>query len=479
MNLEQHLQQYNRQDIYPMHMPGHKRNTVMMSLTNPYGLDYTEVEGLDDLHEARANPGQGGTLEESMARASRLYGSQRSFYTVGGSTAGLLAAILSHTCRGDQVLVARNCHKSVYNALVLGGLSPIYLFPEVEESFGIQGSISPGAVERALKAYPDIRLVVVTSPTYEGVLSDIGTIAEIAHRCQIPLLVDEAHGAHLGLSPLFPKNALQQGADLVVQSLHKTLPAFTQTAIVHVGGSYADAGALVRTLSMLETSSPSYLLMLSADRCISILEEQGNKLFEAYHQRLVNFYKKIETLKALRLFKKSTGNLPQELFDHDPGKLVISCRETGLTCSALMDVLLKEYKIQLEMASVDYAIAMTSICDTEEGFDRLAFALLEIDGRLEATETPILCFSPAEKSVQPVCLPADALSLPGEWKSFTESAFCISQEFLYAYPPGIPILAPGEQITEKVLRQAAELEQSGIRLISTEHRYPEKIRTVL
>jgi len=479
MNLEQHLQQYNEQDIYPMHMPGHKRNRTMMSLTNPYELDYTEVEYLDDLHEARANPRQGGILDKSMARASRLYGSRRSFYTVGGSTAGLLAAILSHTCRGDRVLAARNCHKSVYNALVLGGLSPVYLYPEMEETFGIHGSLSAEAVAQALEAYPDIRLVVVTSPTYEGVLSDIGVIAEIVHRYQIPLLVDEAHGAHLGLSPLFPRNALQQGADLVVQSLHKTLPAFTQTAIVHVGGSYADAGALVRTLSMLESSSPSYLLMLSADRCISLLEEQGEILFEAYHQRLIKFYKRMEALKGLRLFKKSSGDLPQELFGHDPGKLVISCRGTGLTGSALLGVLRKEYKIQLEMASGDYAIAMTSICDTEEGFDRLAAALLEIDSRLGAAHAAPVCFSPAEKYFPPVCIPADALAAAGEWKALEESVLCISQEFLYAYPPGIPLLAPGERITKGILTQAAELERSGIRLISTEHGYPEKIRTAL
>jgi len=230
---------------------------------------------------------------------------------------------------------------------------------------------------------------------------------------------------------------------------------------------------------MLESSSPSYLLMLSADRCISLLEEQGERLFEAYHQRLMNFYKRMEALKALRLFKKSSGGLPQDLFNHDPGKLVISCRGTGLTGSALLEVLRKDYKIQLEMASGDYAIAMTSICDTEEGFGRLASALLEIDSRLRAERASSVCFSPAEKCFQPVCIPADALSAAGEWKSLEESVLCISREFLYAYPSGIPLLAPGERITKEILTQAAELERSGIRLISTEHRYPEKIRTVL
>ena len=223
--LEQKLNELEQSDIYPFHMPGHKR--AFLPFANPYAIDITEIEGFDNLHHAT------GILQEAQQKAADLYGAQKTYYLVNGSTCGLLAAISAAVPRGGKILVARNCHKAVYHAMYLRQLVPVYLYPE-DTAYGIQGQVTPQMVQKQLKQTPDIRAVVITSPTYDGVVSDIQSIADIVHAYGIPLIVDEAHGAHFGFSPEFPENATRLGADAVIMSVHKTLPAFTQTALLHL-----------------------------------------------------------------------------------------------------------------------------------------------------------------------------------------------------------------------------------------------------
>ncbi|HPP85843.1 MAG TPA: aminotransferase class V-fold PLP-dependent enzyme, partial [Bacillota bacterium] len=218
MTLQDALFLYRDSGIYPFHMPGHKRNAFLLDFPFDCGLDITEIDGFDNLHDAN------GILAQGMKRAALLYGSERTFYLINGSTCGILAAVTACVRKGDKVLMARNCHKSVYNAVMLNELCPVYLVPPVGAE-GISGSIPPAEVEKALAENPDVRLVIVTSPTYEGVVSDIKAIAEIAHQRSVPLLVDEAHGAHFGFYEGFPESSVRLGADMVVHSLHKTLPA--------------------------------------------------------------------------------------------------------------------------------------------------------------------------------------------------------------------------------------------------------------
>ena len=227
-DLLEKLQEYRAEDMYPFHMPGHKRKPL--PFPNPYSIDITEIDGFDNLHHAE------GILKEAQERAADLYGSKECFYLVNGSTCGLLAAICAATKKRDKVLVARNCHKAVYHALYLNELQAEYIYPVITKS-GIQGQIEPEQVKKALLLNPDIAAVILTSPTYEGVVSDINAIAGIAHERGIPLIVDEAHGAHLGFGAGFPENAVRQGADAVIMSLHKTLPSFTQTALLHLCSS--------------------------------------------------------------------------------------------------------------------------------------------------------------------------------------------------------------------------------------------------
>lgn len=471
MNLLDQLTAYAAGGAYPFHMPGHKRRPEAAFL-NPYTIDITEIDGFDNLHDAH------GILAQEMTRAAALWGSRRTFFLVGGSTCGNLAGISAGIRRGDRVLVGRNAHKSVYNALILNGLRPVYLLPQEDAAFGISGSLSAAAVERTLKAQPDIRLVVITSPTYEGVLSDIPAIAQAAHRHGALLMVDEAHGAHLGLAEGFPPSALAGGADIVVQSLHKTLPALTQTALLHIGSDRVDVDEVARQLSVFETSSPSYVLMASISSCVSRLERERVPLFAAYQARLRRFDEAVRELRCLRVLCHGADALSRHpaFAGFDPGKLVISCRGTELTGPALAELLRHKYLLEPEMAASDYVLCMTSSSDTDDGFDRLAAALLEIDAALKRTDAPP---PPPPLTLPPSACPMEeALAAAGQPAPLAACAGGISREFVWAYPPGIPLLTPGEVVTPALLDQFVRLNAAGVALKSTRGGLPDRLELI-
>ena len=367
------LKAYSASGAYPMHMPGHKRNVELLPRGLPYDIDITEIHGFDDLHNAC------GVLQETTRLAMELYGSNKAFLLINGSTVGNLAAIGAHTGRGDKILITGNPHRSIRNAVGLFGLDPLYIESEADEMSGIGCSVCPSTVETALEKNPDVRLVVVTSPTYEGVISDISSISHIVHARNIPLLVDSAHGAHLGFSPGFPDSAVRSGADIVVMSLHKTLPALTQCSLLHVCGNRANEKEVSRMLSVLQTSSPSYVLMASIDCCLRLLVSDKDRLFSEYERNLNQFSEEIKPLQCLSVLYHDRVPLRSNFYAFDPGKIVIVTKKTALSGVALANILRAEFKIELELACTDYAIAMTSICDSAEGLSRLAGALCAID----------------------------------------------------------------------------------------------------
>jgi len=367
------LKEYATGGVYPMHMPGHKRNTTLLPPGLPYEIDITEINGFDDLHEPR------GVLLETAKLAAELYGSDKSYLLVNGSTVGILAAIGAHTKRGDKILITGACHRSVNNAAALFGLEQIYITPDADDASGIQPSVDPASVASALDNDVGIKLVVVTSPSYEGVVSDIASIAQTVHARNLPLLVDSAHGAHLGFSKYFPDSAVHAGADIVVMSLHKTLPALTQCSLMHVCSNRANSTELKRLLSFLQTSSPSYVLIASIDRCLRLLASDKDRLFEGYERNLDRFRSDIKPLENLYVLNRDADSPPPGIFAFDPGKLVIVTKKTALSGITLSDILRTEYKIELELARPNYAIAMTSICDNKEGLTRLAEALIKTD----------------------------------------------------------------------------------------------------
>jgi len=447
----------------PMHMPGHKRNVMLAPYLQQLGaaVDITEINDFDDLHDAD------GVIAEGMERAARLWGAKRSFFCVNGSTGGILAAVFAVLDDGDELVCARNCHKAVYNALELRRAKPHFLFPEREEFSGTDCIVTADAVAELLDKYPESRAVVITNPTYEGVVSDVAAIAAVAHERGAVLIVDEAHGAHLGFGWGFPDGAVKAGADIVVQSLHKTLPSLTQTAIVHVCGDRVDGDRLARSLAVFETSSPSYLLMSSIDSCVRLLEEKRDRLFAAWKRNIALFKEETADLKHLRVMEKS-----DKMFAFDPSKLVISTRGTNINGRELMHRLREKYAIELEMAASEHVIAMTGMGDTEDNLQVLATAIWEIDRYLENTdapEQPVL--TPPERA----CFSWEAAAGERESVDISAAAGRVSAEYVWAYPPGIPLLIPGEVIGEDFEKLIESREQAGISMKSTFSALPQKI----
>ena len=439
------LERYGDSDFYGMHMPGHKRNRGLIRNRIPYELDITEIDGFDDLHHAE------GILKEAEARAARLYKADRTHFLVNGSTVGILSAILGSTKKGDKILVARNCHKSVYHGIYLNELEPVYIYPAYEKS-GINGEISPDEVEKILERERGIRAVMIVSPTYDGVVSDVREIARIVHRYEIPLMVDEAHGAHFGFHPYFPENANTKGADVVIHSVHKTLPALTQTALIHLNGTIADRKKIERYLHMLQSSSPSYLLMASIDVCMEFLEKRGQQEFETYVQELEKVRQRLENLKMLKLIRTK---------QYDRSKLAISVKESQISSRELSQILREKYHLEMEMTAGDYILAMTSVGDTKEGLERFAAALEAIDAGLKGADMQAKSIGSLPRTE--LCLKSSEIidredGVSVAWK---ESSGFISMEYAYLYPPGIPLIVPGEKMTEEVISCLEEYQKRG------------------
>ena len=473
-SLLERLRAHGAEGYLSLHMPGHKENTALAPYLSALGagMDITELPTFDDLHAPE------GILAEGMERAGALWGSEKSLFQVNGSSGGLLAAIRGATQRGDRVLVARNCHKSIYHGLELCGLEPVFLVPPTVPEFGIAGSLSPEQVAAELDRYPDCKLVIYPSPTYDGVMSDTAGICAVAHSRGVPVLVDEAHGAHLGFSPDFPQSAVQGGADLVVASLHKMLPSLTQTAILHINGSLVDVNQVIRQAGIFQSSSPSYLLMASMDGCVRLLEERGPALFAQWSRRLAAFDSLAAGLRHLRLLGhgREAGARYENIFALDPAKIVISTRRSALSGVSLMEALREESHIELEMALEDYATAMTGLGTDDAMPRRLAEALQTLDDRYGPASTP-----PAEASALPP-LPRRGLSIeaavrsPGELVPLEKSVGRVSGAYLWAYPPGIPLITPGEVLSGELADTLLRLRQAGVKLVGTGGEPP---RTVL
>ncbi len=467
MGIYESLKENAESGIYPMHMPGHKRNGEFLKMVNPYIIDITEVDGFDDLHAPE------GIIAAAMEKGKKFYGSRSCFFLVNGSTCGILSAICACVPKGGKLIAARNCHKSVYNAAALTECESVFIMPQTDGKCGICAGITAPQIEKALLENPDASAVIITSPTYEGVVSDIAKISEVTRKYGVPLIVDEAHGAHFGFSPMFPESAAALGADIVIQSLHKTLPAFTQTAVLHICTDLGEKFSIQRFLSIFQSSSPSYILMAGIDRCFDILKNDGAELFGNYENRLNRFYGSAEKLKVIKI-------LPSEYpkgFRRDMGKIVIDLTSSSLTGGEFSELLLKKYKIQLEMASSGYVIAMTSICDTDEGFNRLKDALTEIDSSISEGKNTRL-FSPLPKTCETVLKISDALSAHTKDIPLNEAVGRVSGEFIYAYPPGIPIIAPGERFTESVLRTADELLRCGVAVKGSSGSFKGRVKAI-
>jgi len=437
-DLQDQLEKLKREAIVPMHMPGAKRNSTICNMGNPYDIDITEIDGFDNLHCPN------GIIKDGFKKAAQLFGAKESFYLINGSSSGILSAVCGATNRGDQIIIARNVHCSVINAVYLNELKPLYVYPSfAEANCGICGGINPDDILQLLKGNQSVSAVVVTSPTYEGNVSDIKKIAKITHQYGAILIVDEAHGAHFNFHKAFPESAVHCDADIVIQSIHKTLPALTQTALLHICSNRVNIEKIKIYWHMFQTTSPSYVLMASIDRCVTIIAKEGKKLYDEYIQRLMLLRCEIKKLHFIKLIETD-----------DISKIVL-CVKDG---KALYNQLKDFYHIQLEMASLHYVIAMTSVCDTDENYKKFLNALKKLDTKEAALHVSLN----KQYFNQNQCIKTNSYITIYDAINRASSGDCESVDLkdsvgrtacrsICFYPPGINIINPGEIITEEVI----------------------------
>lgn len=443
------LEQYVSDEKYPWHMPGHKRKCLwengsgiqeMLRQTMQY--DVTEVPGTDDLYCPMS------CIRDSMNELRALYGTVASYYVVNGSTGAILTAIAACSKQGDIILVARNCHKSVYNAVQMLGLRPVYIEPEAlyndEEHPNLSGPVTAKhireAVTQARKQDEVARIcaMVLTSPTYEGVVSNIADIAEYLHALDIRLIVDEAHGAHLPFIDALPESAISLGADMVVHSLHKTMASLTQTALLHVC-NVALEESVRRWMQVFMSSSPSYIFLCSMEEAVARACEMDSS---SYIANLRVARKRMRRLSNIHLLE-SSGSLEQDGFCLDETRLVLwkTCADgTRLSGTGFLQILEEQGGIVVEMAGMDYVVLISTMEDTKEDFERLCDVLEKLD----QMELNACC---KDETVT-----EDALrSLIGQ----------VATDNIYVYPPGSYLLTPGEIFTEELVERLIAYQQSG------------------
>lgn len=443
------------------HVPGHKFGEVFPAGARGYfedilKLDVTEISGLDDLHDPE------GIIEESQMLAAELYGAEETFFLVNGSTVGNLAMIMSTCMRGGKVLVQRNCHKSILSGVELAGAEPIFISCEVDERMGVAVSIKPALLKEALETIDGIEAVVLTNPNYYGVAMELDELVALIHAYDIPVLVDEAHGAHFVLGEPFPKTALASGADIVVQSAHKTLPAMTMASFLHVQGERVKRDRVAYYLKMLQSSSPSYPLMASLDLARFYLASLNEQDVKRVYDDILAIHRELEKIEGVEVVVPEGGRKV------DPLKLTLRST-TGLSGYALQELLEKE-GLYVELADPQNVLIILPLAVQDRKHDmieRIVRALLgQTKDELEKARLVIPAF-PAEIS---------RLAIPfGEQHAYKvvkcsleEAVGEVAAKPVIPYPPGIPLLLKGERITRATLESIKVLDQLGARFQGSE-----------
>ena len=413
--------------------------------------------GLDNLYEAE------GIIKEAMLLMADFYGARETIFLTNGSTAGVITSILATCSEGDEIIVARNAHHSVWSALVLGGIKPIYISPEYIKEDDILGEITVDTVKRAFEIYPNAKGIVIVSPTYEGIVSDIKAIAEVVHEQDRVLIVDEAHGAHFVLGNCFPTSSTRLGADIVVNSMHKTLPVLTQSALLHICSQRVSYEKVIDTLRMIQTSSPSYMMMGLMDYIRCYILEHHSLIKRQYIDELISIRERLKYLQVLRLVE-GTGKA------YDVSKIIISTAHTNINGYQLAAILNKEYSIVVEAALETYVILMTTMADTRETLNRLEGALRYIDAYLEYRPLYEGINNFISHDIVEGESPRQIHYGEKVWETLENSVGKICARNIMLYPPGVPIVCIGEVVNEQhinIIRRFRKRLQ-GIKLINNQ-----------
>lgn len=434
------------------HTPGHKGRNGLIDWSKYIPmLDTTEIEGTDNLLDPQ------GIIKESQELASRVYGTRASYYSVNGSTGSIYISLATITKPGDKVLVQRNCHKAVYNGIILNRLEPVYLNPHYNEKYNISTGINLDELEEKLRLDNDIKAVVITYPDYYGICSDIDSIVEIVHRHNKILMVDEAHGSHFNFSKLLPKSSIEAGADIVVQSIHKTLPSLTQTSLIHVSSDRIDLDLLRRNYQLYTTSSPSYLFVVSCETAIAYMDENRDKLDERI-EAVRNLVNRLQSIEGVNVF---TGDEEDEtIYNKDISKILLNI--DSIDGKELLDILHRDFNIDMEMADPSYVLALTTIMNEDEDFERLYDAIKSIGKRakskrprhdIKSLPNPLIKYTPSQ-----------AYHMDVEKLKLSDSLGRVSASTIIPYPPGIPIILPGEIVSHEIFAYISSLKELNIEI---------------
>lgn len=440
------LERFRDMRVVPFDVPGHKRGRGNPELTAFLGekcvsIDVNSMKPLDNLCHPVS------VIHQAELLAADAFGAAHAFLMVGGTTSSVQSMVLSCCKRGDKVILPRNVHRSVINALVLCGAKPIYVNPDVDRRLGISLGMSREQVKRAIEENADAVAVLVNNPTYYGICSDLRAIVKMAHDAGMLCLVDEAHGTHFYFGDNMPVSAMAAGADMAAVSMHKSGGSLTQSSLLLIGKNVND-GHVRQIINLTQTTSGSYLLMSSLDISRRNLALRGKSVFCKVMEMAKYAREEINAIGGYYAYGKELIN-GGSIFDFDPTKLSVHTRDIGLAGIEVYDILRDEYDIQIEFGDIGNILAYLSIGDRMQDLERLVSALAEIRRRYGKDSKGLLSQEYIDPEV--VCSPQDAFYSRKKSIPLEESAGYVCSEFVMCYPPGIPILAPGERITKEIL----------------------------
>ncbi|AND39223.1 MULTISPECIES: aminotransferase class I/II-fold pyridoxal phosphate-dependent enzyme [Cytobacillus] len=450
-----------KKDPVQFHIPGHKKGAGIDPEFREYigdnalAIDLINIGPLDDLHQPK------GIIKEAQDLAAEAFGADRTFFSVQGTSGAIMTMVMAVCGPGDKIIVPRNVHKSVMSAIVFSGATPIFIHPEIDENLGISHGITTESVSKALELHPDAKGVLVINPTYFGISADLKKIVEIAHSYNVPVLVDEAHGVHIHFHDELPLSAMQAGADLAATSVHKLGGSMTQSSILNMKGNLVSAKRVQSILSMLTTTSTSYLLLASLDVARKRLATEGKELIQKTIDLAQSIRRRINEIDRLYCVGEEILET-KAAHDYDPTKLIISVKELGMNGFDVENWLREHHNIEVEMSDLYNILCIVTPGDTEREADILVSALAELanerKGNTEKLETQVLLPDIPVLSLTP----RDAFYADTELVPFDESEGRIIAEFIMVYPPGIPIFIPGEIITKENLRYIKTNMEAGL-----------------
>lgn len=462
---------YINDKVVPFHTPGHKMGKGMHPVLekiigrDALSLDLALMEEMDDFFEPY------GCIKEAQALAAELYGADHSFFVINGTTGGIYAMIMAVAGPGDEIIVPRNAHRSIIGGIILNGAVPVFIQPEIDVELGLAMGVTPEAVEEAVRNRPEAKAVLIINPTYYGVASNLKKIAEIVHRGNMALLVDEAHGPHLKFSEKLPLQALDAGADICAQSTHKIIGALTQCSLVHCREGRINVPRLKAMLQLVQSTSPNYILLASLDVARMQMAVDGTRLMEQAIELAEWVRGKINTIPGLYCFgAEKVGQAG--VYSFDPTKITVTVKGLGMKGAEAERILRQEYKVQAELSDMYNILFLITLGDSRQDAEVLVNALRCMAAGFSGKED----FRPLERALElnysaspeGVISPREAVFGTTCMKPFAKSAGTICAEIVTFYPPGIPVLCPGERITPEIIAYCEILMAAGLHISGPE-----------